>query len=785
MRLKMRIPKLIFRAILSLVLLAVVSALYFYFEYSPSLPNYQDLADYSPPTVSRIYAANGEVFKEYAEEYRVYTPISSIPPLLIQAFIAAEDKNFYEHPGIDVVSILRAVIHNVVSGGGHLIGGSTITQQLVKNLLLTNERTISRKIKEAILAVRISQSFTKEQILELYLNHIYLGAGSYGVAAAANNYFGKELSQLNVPEIAFLAGLPKAPSLFDPKKNYERTKLRRDYVLEQMYEEGVITNKQWEEARAEPIKVAAAYRSNKSEASYFAESVRKQLVTHLGKERFAHGGWSVFTSLNPSYQHVANKVLRAGIIRFDQERGYRGPLGKISLKNWETNLANVTRPKGLGSWELAVLLDQESNKARYTIGLATGATSTLDLKHSEWVVASVRNKPERLALGSVVIVEQVDNHYELRQIPEINGAIVVEQVHDGRVLAMSSGFDYNLSEFNRATQAKRQPGSTFKPFVYLAALENGFEPNQILQDEPISLPQGPGLPLWTPKNHSNDFMGDVTFRKALEKSRNLVTVRLANELGTGKLQEIAKRFGINDQPPAMLSMSLGSLETTLLRLTNAYAMVANGGYYLEPHFIDKIQSSSGENVYRRPSIDCRNAGANNPLCYLHQRRQVIDPISAFQLNWILKGAVERGTAAGIRGIRGDLAAKTGTSNDSKDIWFVAYTPQLVIGCYLGYDQPRELGAKVYGATHALPIVRDFIKEALADLPERDWQIPSGVRLKPVDAESGKILRAGSYGPNVIIEAFRDKKAWQSKLPIIDEDVTGSQPLIDLDFEAIY
>jgi penicillin-binding protein 1A len=763
-----------------LALLAGGGALYLFHRYSAGLPDYRQLADYQPPTVTRLHAGDGRLLAEFAHEKRVFVPVEAIPKRVIQAFLAAEDKNFYAHPGIDPLSIVRAVITNLgrLMDDRRPVGASTITQQVAKNFLLSNEVTIERKVKEALLAFRIEQAFTKDQILELYLNQIYLGVGSYGVAAAAINYFDKSLDELTTGEAAFLAGLPKAPSWYHPERRPEAAKARRDWVIGRMLDVGFVDQEEAEQAVAEPLLMRQRAPTEVVTADYFVEEVRRELVERHGEEFLYQGGLSIRTTVSPRLQAIADKALRDGLIGYDRRHGWRGPEAQTELHEdpaWSSHLAQMDHTAGLDTWQLALVMAVDAEVA--TIGLVDGSTAPLPLAELIWARTvdedgnpgpPVERADQVLAVGDVIWVEKVaataeaegetasEALYTLRQPPEIEGAIVALDPHTGRVLAMRGGFSYHRSEFNRATQALRQPGSALKPFVYLAALENGFTPSSILLDAPIVIDQGPGLGKWKPANYSGRFYGPSTLRLGIEKSRNLMTVRLAQAVGMDRIREMATRFDLERGLGNNLASALGSNEVTLLQLTTAYAMLVNGGKGIKPALIERIQDRHGRTVLRRdprPCPECQDvAWQAQPAPPLpDDREQVVDPARAYQMVNLLRGVVERGTGQRARAIDKPVAGKTGTTDDTRDAWFVGFTPDLAVGVFVGFDQPKSLGGQEQGASAALPIFVQFMAAALADQPATPFRVPPGVRLVRVDAETG--LLAGANTQLAILEAY--------------------------------
>lgn len=762
---------------------AIISAagvFYVLYHYGQDLPDHTKLAQYEPPTVTRLYAADGRMMEEYAKEKRLFVPITAIPKRLINAFIAAEDKNFYTHVGIDFLSIIRAAVKNASNIGKNksLVGGSTITQQVVKNFLLTNEKSIERKIKEAILAFRITKEFSKDKIMELYLNEIYLGNRSYGVAAAALNYFNKSIDELTVEEAAMLAALPKAPSTLDPSKYYEKAKTRRDWVIGRMLEEGFITDVEAIEATASPINITQRDETEMvNNADSFAEAVRQELTDLYGEEGVYEKGLAVRTTLSPELQTYAQSALRKGLLAYDKRHGYKGPIGKIKiLENYIEELEEIREPDRLGEWDLAVVMGLDKDKA--TIAIDEDRKGIIPLKNLVWARKYIGDnslgkeieKPlDVLSVGDVVAVRKTvekqsdKTEYFLEQIPEVNGGIVAMDPYTGKVLAMVGGFGYGGSQFNRAIQARRQPGSAFKPFVYLAALENGFSPNSIIVDEEIQLERGKDLPGWRPQNYSGKYYGPTTLRVGVEKSRNAMTVRLSQLMGIDKVVNVAKRFNIYENPNRDLSVALGSAETTLLRLTNAYAMLVNGGKVINPSLIERIQNSNGKTIYKRDNRTCENClielsdaelDSLTPPDVEEYRQKVADPIAAYQMVSILEGVVLRGTGRNLQSLERTLAGKTGTTNDSYDGWFMGFSANLAVGVYVGFDNPRSLGRYETGASTALPIWKEFVKHALKDEPDIPFRRPSGVKLVKIDAKTGMLPSPDTPKEQIIFEAFR-------------------------------
>jgi penicillin-binding protein 1A len=699
-------------------MIGVATTISLVYYYSQDLPDYSQLAHYHPPAVTRIYSSDGKLMEEYAKEHRVFVPISTIPPSLIEAFIAAEDKNFYDHPGIDFFGIVRASFANIVNilQGRRMEGASTITQQVVKNFLLTSERSLARKIKEAILSYMISKSFSKQQILELYLNQIYLGRGAYGVAAAAQIYFNKSVEELTLEESAFIAALPKAPSSVNPDRNYERAKSRRDYVLIRMNEDGYISPSAAREAMNLPIKLVKRDKLLTVTADYYAEKVREEIINKFGSDFFYNGGLTVVTCMNSEHQVEAEKSLRKGIREYDLKRGYRGPVSRISIDSWQKNLAQVTTPESLLEYQLAVVLNVEDKKV--TIGLKDGSKSSIPLGEMLWAATNLKSAKNILKVGDVVVVDRSGKAYGLRQIPALNGAIMSMSPINGKVLAMVGGYDFQTSKFDRATQAIRQPGSLIKTFIYLAGLESGISPDAIFEDGPIAVSQGPGMPVWRPKNFKGDFLGNMTMSEGLIKSRNPVTVRVGQAAGLGYVAEVIKRFGINESPKRVFSMVLGSLETTLLKMMLAYSAMGNGGFQVKPQFIEFIKDSNGKIIYSRESGKCIGCSDSSKLPQIQESDKVrlVDKGVYKDINLMLQGVVERGTARKALRLGKILGGKTGTTNKGVDTWFIGFTPTVIVGTYVGYDNPRSLGNTASGATVTLPIFIDFIDRVSDTIP---------------------------------------------------------------------
>jgi len=782
--------------VLFLAIVGAGTAFYAFWHYSDGLPDYGQLAEYDPPTVTRVHAGDGRLLEEFAVESRVYVPIDAIPRRVINAFLAAEDKNFYSHPGIDLVGIVRAAVQNIrnYTNDRRLVGASTITQQVAKNFLLSNEVSYERKIKEAILAFRIEKAFSKDRILELYLNEIYLGGGSYGVAAAALNYFNKSMDELTIDEAAYLAALPKAPSNYHPVRQREAAIARRNWVVDRMLEEDFITEPEASEARNAPFEVFSREETEFVKADYFTEDVRRILYDLYGESGLYGGGLSVHTTLDPKLQLIAEAALRDGLIAYDRRHGWRGAIGSMELgDDWAERLAEFDAPAGLDPWQLAAVLDIGGDAAN--IGLADGSLGTIPMAEVKWARPTLDDQnvggpanqvADVLGVGDVIAVERVDadedgNAYPegtfgLRQIPNVNGALIAMDPHTGRVLAAVGGFSYDMSEFNRATQAYRQPGSAFKPMVYLTALENGFTPAHLVLDAPFVIDQGGDLGKWKPSNYTDRFYGPSPLRLGIEKSRNLMTVRLAHYVGMDKVATTTEAFGVVDELEEVLAMALGSGETTLLRLTAAYAMLVNGGFRIEPTLIDRVQDKNGVTIYRHDTRECPDcqdvAWVEQPPPNLADTRMPIaDPASVYQVVSMLEGVVLRGTGTKVKAVGRPIAGKTGTTNESFDAWFVGFTPDLAAGVFVGFDEPRTLGAKETGSSAAAPIFRDFMKAALEGKPAIPFRVPSEIRFVHVNRFTGEPVPAGH--PDAVLEAFKPGTEPRGRMSVLDGSDAGA------------
>ncbi|MEM1377836.1 MAG: penicillin-binding protein 1A [Pseudomonadota bacterium] len=747
-------------------------------DLADELPDYEVLESYEPPVTTRMYSADGQLMGEFARQRRLFLPIQAVPDRVKAAFLSAEDKNFYRHQGVDFLALARAMVTNIqnVRDGRRLVGASTITQQVAKNFLLTNDRTIDRKIKEAVLAFRIEQAYSKDRILELYLNEIFFGAGAYGIAGAALTYFGKSVNELELHEAAYLAALPKAPSNYHPFDDTEAALERRNWIIGRMIDNGYVTAEEAAAARERPI--GANFRRSGDfvfASEYFTEEVRKQIIARYGDDALYEGGLSVRTTLNPQLQNKARVALQRGLIGFDRRWGWRGAEQQIEISgDWGPALAEVKIMRDVPDWKVAVVLGTGDDGV--TIGLqpkrqlgggidaqrVTGRIASADL---EWAFrlrtddgrARASGIDQVLQPGDVIHVQQKDDSdaYILRQVPAVSGALVAMDPRTGRVLAMTGGFSFYESQFNRATQAFRQPGSSFKPFVYAAALDNGYTPASVVLDAPISLVSG-GV-LWEPKNYGGgDGAGPSTLRQGIEKSRNLMTVRLAKDMGMQLVADYAEQFGIYDDLSPVLAMSLGSGETTVMRMVSAFSVLANGGRQITPSFIDRVQDRYGKTVYRQDNRGCVGCEATSWLDQEEPEVQdnrdiVLDPMTAYQITSMMEGVVERGTATSLRDLGRPVAGKTGTTNDEKDAWFVGYTPEIVTGVFIGFDTPTPMGRGSTGGELAAPIFKAFMASALEDNPTLEFNPPAGMTLIPINRRTG--MRESS-GSDVIIEAFK-------------------------------
>ena len=728
-----------------------VGTLFIFWKYSSTLPDYSTLKEYDPPVTTRVFSSDGKLLDEFSIEERLFVPINQIPKKLILAFLSSEDKNYYQHKGVDYFSIVKATFINIknLNTEKRLVGASTITQQVAKNFLLTNEVSFERKIKEAILSFRIERYLTKDEILELYLNEIYLGYGSYGVASASLNYFNKSLDELTLSECAYLAALPKAPNNYHPVNQKESAIKRRNWVLNEMFQNKFINKSELKISKIENLKI-----SNRDEKEFyiardFTEEVRKYLNNKYGFKALYKKGLNVRSTIDTFYQEEAYKTLKWGLEEYDKRHGWRGPIENISdIKNFKNFKYGSNFP---ANWELAVIYKEK--KDIIYLKLQNDEKIEIIFDKKSWIK---KNHFNLLKIGDILFVKAKEDFFEIKQIPEVNGALVVLDPFTGKVLSLVGGYDFLLSEFNRSTQANRQPGSAFKPFVYITALENGYSPSTVILDAPYVIDQGPGLPKWKPSNYTKEFYGLSTMRLGVEKSRNLMTVRLAQKLGMKKIQDITSKFDIGKNIDNNLSMALGAGEVTLLELTNAYAMIVNNGKKIESSLIDTIQNKEGKIIFKHDKRECNNClienfeNANLPEI-VDNSEQVIDPITAYQMVSMLQGVVLRGTGRKINSLNRPLAGKTGTTNNNKDAWFIGFSPTLVVGVYVGFDKPKSLGNGETGSSVAVPIFKKYMERILINKPKTPFRVPSGVSFVKIDPETG----LPTTNQNGIIEVFRE------------------------------
>ncbi len=744
---------LIFGSLSSILIFAILISVLW--TYSNKLPDYKFLKNYKPPVSSKLYSGDGVLVSDFSTEKRIFVPYSAISQTVINAFLSAEDKNFFDHPGVDAKGVIRAVKNNIFNliYSNRLEGASTITQQVAKNFLLTNEVSIDRKIKEAILAFRIERVLTKKRILELYLNQIYLGEGSYGIASASLRYFNKPISELNYGEAALLAALPKAPSKYNPYRNIKLAKFRRNLVLNNLLENGFIDKDQHIDLINSKIKLKKRKRIYLEDSRYYVEDVRKDVIDRYGFDKVYKQGFNIKTPLDLELQKIATQSLRKGLQEFDKRKGWRGPLSnKKKHNNWKTDLKKLNLENSLG-WELAII--NRIDKFETVIETRNGNNGVINFNDVIWT----RKELNKLfKIGDIIYVKKIsDGNYSLKQIPKANGGIVVMDPYTGRVLALSGGFSFKKSEFNRASQAKRQPGSAFKPFIYALALENNFLPTTLVLDAPIVLDQGNDLKMWKPENYGKKFYGPSTLRTGIEKSRNLMTVRIAQELGIDKILNFSKKLNIYENPDELMSVSLGSAETTLLKITSAYCSFLNGGKLVNPILIDRIQDSEGKTIFNNEKRYCENCdlishdGTSNPIIR-SKYEQIFSPQTAYQITSMLKGVIERGTGKGLKDLKLELAGKTGTTNKNTDTWFIGYTSNLVVGVYIGYDTPKSLGKFETGSKTAMPVFKEFIKKTANTYNARPFKVADNIKMMLVDAKTGK--KVNSKTKQSIIEAFK-------------------------------
>ena len=744
-----------FVAFISFLLIVFILILMILWNFSNKIPDYKFLKNYKPPVSSKVYSGNGELVADFSKEKRIFVPYRSIPQNVINSFLSAEDKNFFSHPGVDAKGVLRAIINNIknVMTSKRLEGASTITQQVAKNFLLTNEVSLNRKIKEAILAFRIERALSKERILELYLNQIYLGSGAYGVAAASLEYFDKSIKELNYEESALLAALPKAPSKYNPYKNEKLAKFRRDLVLKNLFDNNFLNFDEYNDLKKKKIILKKKKRVFQEDAQYYIEDVRKNIIEILTYKKVYNQGFNINTPINLELQKIATDSLRDGLIIYDKRKGWRGPLkNKRYTKGWFKNLKEFDLEKSL-DWKIAIV--KKVKKFSAEIETNNEETGVIEYKDISWTKKEFNDLLKR---GDIVYVKRISNgKFSLKQIPKINGGIVVMDPYTGRVLALSGGFSFKNSEFNRASQALRQPGSAFKPFVYALALENNYTPSSLVLDAPIVLDQGSDLKMWKPENYGKKFYGLSTLRVGLEKSRNLMTVRIAQNLGVDKVANFSEDLNIYQNPEQLLSISLGSAETTLLRLTSAYSSFVNGGKLVLPIIIDRIQDSEGNTIVNNEKRKCLNCnqisftGKEYPKISDNQK-QVFSSQTAYQITSILEGVIQRGTGKKLRNLDLNIAGKTGTTNENTDAWFIGFTSDLVIGVYVGMDDPSPLGKFETGSKTALPIFKNFIKSAIKKSEARPFKVSEGITMMVVDSLTGQ--KAKFTSKNTILEAYK-------------------------------
>ncbi|MFL2897245.1 MAG: penicillin-binding protein 1A [Candidatus Pelagibacter sp.] len=775
-----RVLKNIFTISLIISLTAFIGIFGILWTFSNKIPDYKFLKSYKPPVSSKMYSGNGDLVADFSQEKRIFIPFSAIPKKVIDAFLSAEDKNFFSHPGVDAKGVLRATINNIrnILTSKRLEGASTITQQVAKNFLLTNEVSINRKIKEAILAFRIERALNKERILELYLNQIYLGSGAYGIAAASLEYFDKSIKELNYAEAAMLAALPKAPSKYNPYQNIELAKFRRNLVLQNLYQNGFLDSENYNKYKDQNIKLKKTKRVYLEDSQYYIEDVRKNIIERLSYEKVYKQGYNINTPINLSLQKIATDSLRNGLVTYDQRKGWRGPITNINYdKNWKKKIDKKYFLEKSINWKIAIV--KEIKKFEATIETIDRLNGIIKYKDITWTKKEFENL---FKIGDVIYVQNLnDNIYKLRQLPKINGGIVVMDPYTGRVLALSGGFSFKNSEFNRASQALRQPGSAFKPFVYALALENKYTPSSLVLDAPLVLDQGIDLKKWKPENYGKKFYGPSTLRVGLEKSRNLMTVRIAQNLGIDELANFSKKLNIYQDPDELLSISLGSAETTLLNLTSAYSSFVNGGKLISPIIIDRIQDSEGNTIINNENRKCANCdkisftGKDYPIIE-DNYEQIMSEQTAYQITSILEGAIKRGTGKKLKDLRLNLAGKTGTTNENTDAWFIGFTSNLVVGVYVGMDNPKSLGKFETGSKAALPIFKEFVKKAIKKSDARPFKVPKKMTLMVVDPLTGEKAKFNSK--NTIIEAYKSQNILDGKVLYSDNNRLDTNNILE-------
>ena len=755
---------------LSLLLLLCILIFGVLWTYSNNIPDYKFLKNYKPPVSSKVYSGDGELVADFSKEKRIFVPFNSIPKNVINSFLSAEDKNFYSHPGVDAKGVLRAVVNNIsnIVSSKRLEGASTITQQVAKNFLLTNEVSLNRKIKEAILAFRIERALTKQRILELYLNQIYLGSGAYGVAAASLEYFDKSIKDLNYTEAALLAALPKAPSRYNPYRDIKLAKFRRNLVLKNLFENDYINSQLYNKFITEKINLNKPEKVYLEDAQYYIEDIRKSVISSLTYDKVYNQGFNINTPINLEFQKIATETLRRGLIFYDKRKGWRGSLtNKDYSKNWNKNLEKFHLEDSI-NWEIAIV--KKIKKFSAEIETENKLNGVIKFQDISW---TKKEFSQLLKVGDIIYVKIInEKNYSLKQLPKVNGGMVVMDPYTGRVLALSGGFSFKKSEFNRATQALRQPGSAFKPFVYALALENNYTPSSLILDAPIVLEQGDDLKLWKPENYGKKFYGPSTLRVGLEKSRNLMTVRIAQNLGLKKIINFSENLGIYENPEELLSISLGSAETTLLKLTSAYSVFVNGGKLVDPILIDRIQDSEGKTIFKNDKRKCVNCdeisylGKDFPIIKDNYKK-IFSPQTSYQMTSILEGAVLRGTAKKLRDLKLNIAGKTGTTNKNTDTWFVGYTSNLLIGVYVGLDNPSPLGRYETGSKTALPIFKEFVEKTVNKSDARPFKAAKGTVMMVIDPNTGQKAKFNSK--NTIIEVYKKKNVINGKVLYSNND----------------
>ena len=771
--------KKIFVISLSLSLVILITILGILWSYSNNIPDYKFLKNYKPPVSSKVYSGNGDLVADFSKEKRIFVPISTVPENVINAFLSAEDKNFFKHPGVDAKGVLRAIINNFknILTSKRLEGASTITQQVAKNFLLTNEVSINRKIKEAILAFRIERALSKERILELYLNQIYLGSGAYGVAAASLEYFDKSIRELDYAEAALLAALPKAPSKYNPYRNIELAKFRRDLVLRNLFENNFLNQVEFKKLKNQNINLKKKKKVYLEDAQYYIEEVRKKVIKNLTYEKVYKQGFNINTPINLELQKKSTISLRNGLISYDKRKGWRGALtNKKYNNNWFEGLEKYELEKSIG-WEISIVRNVDKFSA--TIETKNKSKGTIDYKDITW---TKRELEDLLRPGDIVYVNKInENTYSLKQVPKINGGIIIMDPYTGRVLALSGGFSFKDSEFNRVTQAQRQPGSAFKPFVYALALENSYTPSSLVLDAPLVLDQGSDLKLWKPQNYGKKFYGPSTLRVGLEKSRNLMTVRIAQNLGIDKIVNFSKELEIYENPDELLSISLGSTETTLIKLASAYSSFVNGGKLVKPILIDRVQDSEGNTVVNNELRFCTNCDQISYTTKEYPKindnyKRVFSAETAYQMTSLLEGVVKRGTGKKLKKLELNLAGKTGTTNENTDAWFIGFTSNLVIGVYVGLDDAKPLGKFETGSKTALPIFENFVKMAIKKSDARPFKVADGITMMVVDPSTGEKAKFNSK--NTIMEAYKSNNVIDGKVLNLNNDRLDTSNILE-------